>query len=100
MLTQMKPTYAGHGFAMRRIGANGQLEDDSKQNLPNANDVASLVASTINTLSVPPVTLELLRTLRDRGCPLVDTELIVNNGGEWMTARVSVADHDFKKVRP
>jgi hypothetical protein len=70
----------------------------SNPNLPNAAGVASLMASAINTLSAPPVSLEMLRMLRDRGTPLIGTDMIVHAGREWRTARVQKTDDDFRQV--
>jgi hypothetical protein len=58
------------------------------------------MASAFNTLSVPHVTLELLRALRDRGCTLVNLELLVRIDREWSPARVLRTDQDFRKARP
>jgi hypothetical protein len=82
------------------LTASGQLLDDQQQSLPDAAGVASLMASAFNTLSVPHVTLELLRALRDRGCTLVNLELLVRIDREWSPARVLRTDQDFRKARP
>jgi hypothetical protein len=90
---------AGQQFGSKRLTASGQLIDDAQQELPYAAGVASLMASAFNTLAVPHITLDLLRALRDRGCTLVNLELLLHTDREWSPARVLRTDHDFKKAR-
>jgi hypothetical protein len=49
--------------------------------------------------STQAITLELLRQVRDNGGSIVGMDLLVNNEGVWMTAKVHKCDIDFKKVR-